>query len=143
MSSSVSVIVFVRPPAGYASAGLSCASPVAHRQLGLPHLRRSVNNTPRSSVSSVAPRRSFIIMTIPHSVGRLPTAKTARMLPQAWDEGRRACSQTAVQQGSSREIVDGSYDVTASLQESRTPINEPGLPDLMPRGGFPNTRRRV
>src|SRR5674536_154680 len=37
-SCSVNVNVLVRPPAGWANAGLACPSPSAQRQVGVPHL---------------------------------------------------------------------------------------------------------
>jgi hypothetical protein len=82
--------------------------------------RVSVNNTPRNSAGSVASRRPFTIITIPLSVGELPTDQTSRMLALVRDVGAaRLLRQPWSAKGQAREL-DGNHGASTSLQESRT-----------------------
>src|SRR5674476_748849 len=62
-SDSDRVSVLVRPPWVYVNAGLSCGSPAAQWQVGLPHLRRNVVRVPRSNQS--LPRRGSVDIAHP------------------------------------------------------------------------------
>src|ERR1035437_9015997 len=117
-SDSDRVSVLVRPPWVYVNAGLSCGSPAAQWQGGLPHLRRNVVRVPRSNQS--LPRRGSVDIAHPLcrcvSLQRSPSQRNLELRDYASVRASRR-RQTAQQDVPSEEPHPNDLDGNGGLAD--------------------------